>query len=65
MDNKCVVILMATYNGGSYLSQQLDSILAQTYKNWKLLVRDDCSTDNTLDILKKYKEQDKRITIFG
>lgn len=63
MDNKCVVILMATYNGGSYLSQQLDSILAQTHKNWKLLVRDDCSTDNTIKILKKYQEQDKRITI--
>lgn len=63
MDNKCVVILMATYNGSSYLAQQLDSILAQTHKNWKLLVRDDCSTDNTMDILKKYQEQDERITI--
>ena len=63
MDDKCVVILMATYNGGSYLSQQLDSILAQTHKNWKLLVRDDCSTDNTMDILKKYKEKDERIAI--
>ena len=63
MNNKCVTILMATYNGNSYLAQQLDSILAQTYKNWKLLVRDDCSTDNTMKILKKYQEQDKRITI--
>lgn len=63
MINKCVTILMATYNGSSYLSQQLDSILAQTYQNWKLLVRDDCSTDNTMDILKKYQEQDQRIMI--
>ncbi len=37
MDNKCVVILMATYNGGSYLSQQLDSILAQTYKKLEVV----------------------------
>lgn len=63
MSEKSITILMATYNGDQYLSQQLDSILAQTYKNWRLLVRDDGSSDYTLDILKKYRQKDERISI--
>ena len=38
-----VTILLATYNGGKYLEQQLLSLLAQHYKNWSLLIRDDGS----------------------
>lgn len=49
-----IAILLATYNSEKYLEIQLNSILAQTNKNWKLYVRDDGSTDKTLDILKKY-----------
>lgn len=49
-----VEILMATYNGERYLSEQIDSILAQTYVDWHLLIRDDCSTDATVDIIKSY-----------
>lgn len=55
-------ILMATYNGEKYVAQQIDSILNQTYKNIRLIISDDCSTDSTRDILKKY-ENDKRIEI--
>jgi glycosyltransferase involved in cell wall biosynthesis len=47
-------ILLATYNGEKYLNQQIDSILAQTCKDWRLLIRDDLSTDNTIDIIKNY-----------
>ncbi|NLH38783.1 MAG: glycosyltransferase family 2 protein [Elusimicrobia bacterium] len=49
-----VEILMATYNGERYISEQLDSILNQTYNNWHLTVRDDGSSDDTVNILKKY-----------
>lgn len=49
-----VTVLMSTYNGQSYLSEQLDSILNQTYDEVNLLVRDDGSTDNTIQILKTY-----------
>lgn len=56
-----VQILMATYNGEKYLHSQLDSILNQTYMNWNLLIRDDGSTDKTLDILKEYSNKDARI----
>jgi glycosyltransferase involved in cell wall biosynthesis len=47
-------ILLATYNGEKYLNQQIDSILAQTCQDWQLLIRDDCSSDNTTGIIKNY-----------
>jgi len=58
-----VNILLATYNGGKYLAQQLASLQAQTLSNWVLLVRDDGSTDNTRDILDGFAADDRRITI--
>ena len=54
-------ILLATYNGESYLSSQLDSIINQSCDNWKILIRDDGSKDRTLEIIewytKKYNNQ--------
>ncbi len=47
-------ILLATYNGEKYISEQIDSLLNQTYQNWILIVHDDGSSDNTIEILKKY-----------
>ncbi len=58
-------ILMSTYNGARYLAEQLDSIIAQTYTDWRLTVRDDGSTDGTLAVLADYAKKDKRITILS
>ena len=55
--NKNISILLATYNGENYLPAQIDSILEQTNTNWKLLIHDDNSTDNTVDIIKQYQKQ--------
>lgn len=60
-EDKKVVIMMATYNGADYIARQLDSILAQSYKNWELYISDDNSNDGTLEILEEYKHRDKRI----
>ena len=49
-----ITILLATYNSGLYIKEQIDSILAQTYSDWKLVVRDDLSTDNTIEIIRDY-----------
>lgn len=49
-----VAICMATYNGEQYLSDQIESILHQTYKNWVLFIRDDASSDRTLEIIRRY-----------
>ncbi len=58
-----VDILMATYNGGRYLSNQLLSLQQQTYKDWTLWVRDDGSADDTVQILQKFADSDDRIKI--
>lgn len=48
-------ILMATYNGETFLRAQLDSILQQSNQDWQLIIRDDCSTDATVQIIKEYQ----------
>lgn len=50
-------VLLATYNGATFLREQLDSLLAQTYDNFEVLVRDDNSTDGTLTLLQSYQTQ--------
>lgn len=64
MENSKIDILLATYNGEKYLEAQLDSILNQTYSNFRLLISDDCSSDNTQKILKEYEKKDNRIQLF-
>ena len=55
---------MATYNGAKYIKEQVDSILPQLGENDELVVSDDCSTDNTIDILKSYDDSRIKIYIF-
>lgn len=50
-----ISIIIATYNSGEFLEQALLSIISQTYKNWELIVIDGKSSDNTVDIIKKYE----------
>lgn len=52
-----VDILLATYNGEKYLHEQLDSIFCQTYKDWKIIIIDDCSIDNTCSIITEYQKK--------
>lgn len=54
---------MATYNGAEYLERQLESILNQSYPTWELIIRDDQSSDGTLQIIKAYVEKDPRIKL--
>lgn len=55
---------MPTYNSGQFLAGSIDSILAQTYQDFELLIADDCSTDNTEKMLKEYQAKDSRIKVF-
>jgi glycosyltransferase involved in cell wall biosynthesis len=52
-----ISIVMATYNGAAYVEKQLDSLLAQSYKNIEIIVSDDGSTDSTPEILLNYQKQ--------
>lgn len=56
-----ISILLATYNSEKYIREQINSILAQTYQDWRLVVRDDLSMDSTEEIIKGYisRYQDK------
>ena len=58
-----VDILLATYNGEKYIKEQIDSLLGQTEQNIKLIISDDCSQDNTRQILREYLQKDKRIEV--
>lgn len=54
MTRHSVAVLLATYNGSNYIREFLDSLVAQTYTDFKLLIRDDGSTDDTLEIVRSY-----------
>lgn len=56
-------ILMATFNGGSYIERQILSLLGQTYSDWKLIIHDDGSNDDSLNVIKKYQQVDSRISL--
>lgn len=58
-----ISIAMATYNGAEFVAEQIESILVQTYTDFELIISDDCSNDNTVEILKKYASKDKRIKV--
>lgn len=58
-----VSIVTPVYNGEPYLQECLDSVMAQTYSNWELVVLNNCSTDRSLEIVQQYAKQDQRIRI--
>ena len=65
MNHKALVsIALCTYNGEAYLREQLESIVNQSYSQLELIAIDDCSTDNTLSILKEYEANYPFIQVF-
>lgn len=61
MNKETVDILMASYNGARYIKSQILSIIAQTYQNWRLIIHDDGSSDDTVEIIKYFCSIDDRI----
>lgn len=59
-----ISIILPTFNGANYISEAIDSVIKQTYKNWELIVIDDCSSDSTNSIVEKYTELDTRIKLY-
>lgn len=60
-----ISIIMGVYNGAQTLAQAIESILQQTFSDWEFIICDDCSTDNTKEILSSYAEKDERFVIIS
>lgn len=59
-----VSIITPLYNSEKYIAETIESVLAQTYSNWEMIIVDDCSKDNGVEIVEKYREKDKRIKLY-
>jgi len=59
-----ISVIMPVYNIEKYLSEAIESILNQTFSDFEFLIIDDCSTDTSLAIVKKYQKKDSRIRLF-
>lgn len=59
-----VSVLMTSYNHEKYISEAIDSVLNQTFKDFELIIIDDCSKDNSSQIIKNYQRKDERIQAF-
>lgn len=60
-DYGLVSIITPTWECAKFIVETIESIQAQTYKNWELLIQDDCSEDNTFEVVKMYVDEDIRI----
>ena len=64
MINPKISIIIPAYNTEKYIEKCLNSIISQTYKNFEVVIVDDCSTDNTLSIVQNYASKDDRIKVY-
>ena len=62
-DYGLVSVVTPSYNCSAFIGETIESILSQTYRNWELLITDDCSTDNSRDIIEEYAAKDSRIKL--
>jgi len=60
-----VSIITPAYNAEAYIAETIASVLAQTYTNWEMLIVNDCSQDNTAEIVQSYAAKDKRIKLIN
>jgi glycosyltransferase involved in cell wall biosynthesis len=63
MNMPLVSVLMTAYNREKYIAEAIESVLASSYQNFELIIVDDCSTDNTIEIAKQYAQRDPRIKV--
>lgn len=61
MIDELVSIIVPVYNAEKFIRETIQTVLNQTYKNWELLLVNDCSTDNSKKIIEEYEKKDKRI----
>ena len=62
-DQPLVSVIMPSYNSARFVSEAIKSVMNQTYQNWELLITDDCSKDNSVEVINKYTAQDSRVKL--
>lgn len=60
-----ISIVLPTYNGSKFIAESIESILAQTEGDFELIIVNDCSTDNTLELVRGYESKDERIKVIS
>lgn len=64
MNNDLVSIITPTYNCARFIAETIESVQNQTYLNWEMLIIDDCSSDNTKEIVEQYASKDDRVKYY-
>ncbi|MGG0657023.1 glycosyltransferase family 2 protein [Rummeliibacillus pycnus] len=59
-----ISIITPSYNSSEFIGETIESVIKQTYPNWEMIIVDDCSTDNTKEVVEKYIQQDNRIKYY-
>jgi teichuronic acid biosynthesis glycosyltransferase TuaG len=62
--NPKVSIITPVYNSSSFISQMMKSVLNQTYENWEIVLVDDCSSDDSVEIIKSFMKDEPRIRLY-
>jgi len=64
LEENLISIAMSSYNGERFIKEQIDSILNQSYSNLELIITDDGSSDKTIEFIKNYQKNDKRVKLY-
>ena len=64
MEKGLVSVITPTYNCADFIGETIESVQSQIYQNWEMIIVDDCSTDNTKEVVDKYISKDSRIKYF-
>ena len=62
-DRPLVTVITSLYDAEKYIEETVESVINQTYENWEMIIVDDCSTDSSRDIVRKFESKDNRIKL--